>query len=204
MKLLRNLEFIKGQLSKVNRQLGMTFIELVVVMSIFAIISGIALFNFGSFSDSIALQNLAQDIALEIKQAQSDAITGRNTGIFTGTCGAAPCRPAYGVYFETSNPNQFISFADVYNNGIFLSGNPIQDPTTTTITKGNVVSDLCAGDKITCQTASSLEISFVRPFPNAVIFSPIGPAVYAEITIESPKGLKRVISVNSLGQISVK
>ncbi len=55
----------------------MTFLELIVVLGIFGAISATVLFNYGDFSSNVHLQNLAQDIALQIKKTQTDAISGR-------------------------------------------------------------------------------------------------------------------------------
>ncbi|MFA5933810.1 MAG: type II secretion system protein [Candidatus Paceibacterota bacterium] len=100
---------------------GMTFIELISVISIFAIISGITLFNFSSFGDSITLSNLAQDIALEIKQAQSSATAGEGFAKFQ-----AGKKPSYGLYFSTETTptdrtKKFIYFADKDNDGKYGS-----------------------------------------------------------------------------------
>ena len=46
---------------------GLTFIELIVVLSIVSVIAGVILFKFSDFSNNITLQNLSQDIALRIK-----------------------------------------------------------------------------------------------------------------------------------------
>jgi len=64
--------------ASVNKNSGMTFIELVVVMGIFTAISSTVLFNYRDFSDGVALQNLAQEIALQGKRAQTLASQGRS------------------------------------------------------------------------------------------------------------------------------
>lgn len=55
----------------------MTVIEMVVVIGIFATITGTILFNYRSFSSGVSLQNLAQEIALQGKRAQTLASQGR-------------------------------------------------------------------------------------------------------------------------------
>src|SRR3989338_5082429 len=92
-----------------RRQAGFTFIELVMVLTLFGILSGIVLFNFNSFSSSISLQNFAQDIALQVKQAQSNSISGKASFSFL-----PPNVPSYGVYFDITKNSEFIIFAD-YN-----------------------------------------------------------------------------------------
>ena len=90
---------------------GFTFIELVVVISIVSIISSVLIFNYGSFDANIRLQNLAQDIALRIKEAQTVAISGTYANDYSydfqyGASGdPAGQAPSYGVYFDViDNP----------------------------------------------------------------------------------------------------
>ena len=69
--------------------------ELLVVISIFLVISSVAIFNYGGFRSSVSLQNLTDDIALSIRKAQSFAIGARAVGgDFYGS---------YGIHFS-SNP----------------------------------------------------------------------------------------------------
>jgi len=80
---------------------GTTLIELLVVIGIFAMISGITIFNYGKFNSSLTTQNLADDIALTIRRAQGYAIgvRGYDNAFKSG----------YGVHFT---PNSTIS--DLY------------------------------------------------------------------------------------------
>jgi len=80
---------------------GTTLIELLVVIGIFAMISGITIFNYGKFNSSLTTQNLADDIALTIRRAQGYAIgvRGYDNAFDSG----------YGVHFT---PNSTIS--DLY------------------------------------------------------------------------------------------
>lgn len=93
----------------------MTAIELVVVMGIFAAISSTVLFNYRDFSSNVALQNLAQDIALQIKQAQTDAVSGRIPVLAPSSFQGEPSnypllipldwKPSYGVAFQLDETN---------------------------------------------------------------------------------------------------
>jgi len=74
-----------------QKQKGMTLIELLVALVIFSIITGIVLFNYGDFNASLTMQNLADDIALTVRRAQSYAIGVRGReGFF---------QVGYGVHF---------------------------------------------------------------------------------------------------------
>lgn len=97
---------------KIQNKSGMTAIELVVVMGIFAAISSTVLFNYRDFSSNIALQNLAQDIALQIKQAQTEAVSGRLPVFPAGSNQSLnpalvplDWTPSYGIAFDINMPN---------------------------------------------------------------------------------------------------
>ncbi len=68
-------KFFKNE--KQKSEAGMTFIEIIVVMGIFAAISATVLFNYRDFSSGVKLQNLSQEIALQGKRAQTLASQGR-------------------------------------------------------------------------------------------------------------------------------
>src|SRR3990172_1973836 len=110
-KVLRN--FNRGPALSLSK--GMTFIELIVVIGIFATISGVVLFNFTGFTTSISLQNLANQIALQLKKAQTQALSGTGgggTGLFF-----SPNKPSYGIHFSDGSQDKFYYFKDLDNNG---------------------------------------------------------------------------------------
>ena len=79
---------------------GFTLIELVTVIAIMGAMTSIVLFNFRSFSIKLEFDNLSQDIALRIVQAQKAAMTGVQNVAFTGL--GHDIKPAYGVYFSAA------------------------------------------------------------------------------------------------------
>lgn len=194
---------------------GMTFIELVIVMGIFATISSIVLFNFTGFSTNVSVQNLAQDIALRIKNAQTAAISGKfNVGFI------APNIPAYGMYFDITTPanqKKFVYFADLDNDG-FLTGQSACGTAgaecleETTIQTGDIVEKLCLNEEsgaLNCgNPVDNVFISFKRPFPDTIIRSTSSflPSQIndAEIKVLSSKGTEKTIIIWPTGQVSVK
>ena len=115
---------------KIQNKSGMTAIELVVVMGIFAAISSTVLFNYRDFSSNIALQNLAQDIALQIKQAQTDAVSGKiPTFPSTFTQSSNPFlvpldwTPSYGIAFDINMPNNNFTLGNTGFVYYFNAGN---------------------------------------------------------------------------------
>lgn len=66
-----------------NKQSGMTFLEVIVVLGIFSALSAVVLFNYRDFSSSTRLHNLGQEIALQGKRAQTLASQGRRPVLTT-------------------------------------------------------------------------------------------------------------------------
>lgn len=223
---------------------GVTFIELVVVISIFSIIAGTLVLNFSRFGLSVSLQNLAQDIALQINDAQKEAIAGRTNNLMAD-CDRTQsnCAPRYGVYFEIDGTNpskidqprtdgktivrffdygiQSIDLASAENGIYDTGGNACGTGALTecidrlTLGQGNYISGICVGDgaganSLTCNTAvTGINISFKRPFPDAIIQNNDGtvlPYNVARITISSPNGEipSKDIVITKLGRIHIE
>lgn len=92
----------------------MTLVELVVVLAIFVVVSGLTIFEYQNFRSSASAQTLADDIALSIRKAQSFAIGVRSAN--------ADFSSGFGIHFSIgqnySNPfsgsnKSFILFADM-------------------------------------------------------------------------------------------
>ena len=118
MKKIINFKFVIR-----NCQRGMTYVELIVVLSIFSVMTSVVLFNYGTFQAKVDIKNLASDIALKIVEAQKSALSGL---LPTQDPEASPWKPAYGVYFNPSSSvddtddipfnKKFIYFTDLHNN----------------------------------------------------------------------------------------
>jgi len=126
LKFIENTKIIKNSLKNTffgfsfNKNSGMTILELMVVIGIFATISGTILFNYRDFSDGVSLQNLAQEIALQGKRAQTLASQGRlpvlsqtqRQGIELDGTGLVPSDwiSSYGIAFDASMPKSFVFY----------------------------------------------------------------------------------------------
>ncbi len=200
----------------------MTYIEIIVVLSIFAVLSTVVMFNYGAFQSKIDIKNLASDIALKIVEAQKSSSSGKQPlNIVT----PADWKPSYGVYFNsTETPpdtdgialnKKFIYFADV---------NPVDTAytgaTTCTIEclgkiligKGNKISEItrCTGVNCPNPTApanilSHVAISFSRTKSAPVFYSQatLTGFEYVRITVTSPKGNNAYIKIYNSGRIQV-
>ena len=205
----------------------MTFIELVVVASIFSVVAGVTLFNYRSFDTNIAVQNMAQDISLFIRTTQSQATSGVLNNVFlAGVAYDSAEPPSYGIYFSTAMPNRFDRFADYDpEDGLYtLPPGGITGPCPSgeclerlTITDPDIIiSDVCgiigADGEEDCNI-DELHILFKRPFPTPKLVclvndpdpTPI-PCFGARVQISSTvSGISpRTIHVWNTGQISVE
>jgi len=207
-----------GELNKkTKKNEGMTYIELIVVLSIFSLLSSVALFNYGAFQDKIDIKNLGSDIALKIVEAQKSAVSGA----FSTHTLPASSKPSFGVYlYSGSISNQdadnkdFIYFADLNNNNSYddvtcsptnLSGECLDK---VRITKNNSISELkIFGTGAGCPAVvTALTVVFKRPDYSAIINS--NPSIscsvsYAQITVTSPKGTASLIKLYPSGRIQV-
>ncbi|MFH1170171.1 MAG: type II secretion system protein [Candidatus Vogelbacteria bacterium] len=190
---------------------GFTLIEMLVVISIFLIMTGVILANFPAFRDKAALDLLAQEIATTIRQAQVYGIGTREAGSeFT----------SYGIYFalDTSkglNNKTFYLYADKDANKNLSPNNPamcipasppgvdcIIEKFTITGTAKIEVLQGCTGNCASPTILPNLGIFFQRFYPEATL--PPGYS-YVKIVIQSTRDAtrKKEIQVWATGQIVV-
>lgn len=192
-----------------NYNKGMTYVELIVVLGIFAMLSAIAIFNYGDFQSNVDIKNLASDVALKIVEAQKASMSGAlpiNGGY------DKDWKPSYGVYFDPSSDNtSFIYFADLNQDRLFsdadcaLTGECIDK---INITKGNSIATLGivyeGDDTVNC--VDTLTVSFKRPNSSATIVSNgeiLSGVSYAQVTVISPKGNAANIKLYASGRTEV-
>ncbi|MFA6257806.1 MAG: type II secretion system protein [Candidatus Paceibacterota bacterium] len=188
---------------KNQKNRGMSYVELIVVLSIFAALSSVVIFNYGDFQDRVDIKNVASDIALKIVEAQKSSINGvlPPPGY---NYDADTWKPAYGVYFDIVNNNkQFIYFADL--NGDFIYNESAID--TINITKGNVIEKIenCSDANCTLfPSVSPLSIFFRRPDSSAIFDGAIvASSGYIRISILSPKEATALIKIYPSGRVQV-
>lgn len=210
-----------------NKNSGFTLIEMAVVLGIFLLISGLIIFNYSDFHSNVSLENLAQDVALNIRRAQSYA---------TGSKGAGSEFPGYGIHFNTDSnfvtqhsggPKSFIFFADLASSPV-PSGYPIYDESNVrkecgydnliggneciediTINSTDIINEICLNGS-SC-VPGTLDIVFTRPDPDPTFcFLPTGSSMCAgsvssaSIHLISVTGKEKVITVWNTGQINTE
>src|SRR3989344_7878132 len=149
------------------KQKGFTLIELMVTVGIFVLMTGLILARYGSFNQGILLTNLAYDVALTIRSAQSYGLNVKSVPNSSVNFSNEFNYP-FGVHFKKDS-KFFILFADADVDGRFDSG---EDISTTNIKRGSKVGILCVGTESSCDSSiNTLDIAFKRPDPVAHIQS---------------------------------
>jgi prepilin-type N-terminal cleavage/methylation domain-containing protein len=138
---------------KRNLQQGVTLVEMLIVVGIFAVVAAILLFNFSSFSTNVTARNLAQDVALSIRKAQTYATSVNKVALNLTT----DQYPAYGATFSiapvttsstTNYPptrKKFLIFADISTTGSNSPNNLYDYNSSTSVTCGTIINTTYTG-----------------------------------------------------------
>ncbi len=191
---------------------GFTLVELLVVLAIIVTITTIALTSQSAFNKTLIVANTAYDIGLTLRSAETYGLGSRAVGAIVNA--------GYGLHFQSGSPGSFILFADTYpaascgspdcksGDNIYSSGS---DSRVQTYALGNgiVISDFCAYPSFgnpSCMVAHGgglpwLDIVFARPNPDASIIANGFSYATACVTVSSPQGGSRGVSVTTSGQI---
>ena len=184
-----------------NFKKGFTLIEMLMVVSIFAVITSTVLTSHSKFSGNLLLGSLAYDVALSIRQAQVFGLSVREVSVGSGVFNVG-----YGVHFDNNLDTSYILFADLNDNSEYDGPNEIVE--VFNINNKYRISDLCGltPNGTTCVGGvSTIDIVFKRPDPDAIISSNTGVNHRkAEVILQSPSGKERKVSIWTTGQISVE
>ncbi len=96
----------------------MSYVELMVVLAIFSIMSGVVLFNYQNFQHQVEIKSLSNDIALKIVEAQKSAMSGQLAPPKQMEQAIANWKPSYGLYFSVNTNDRFIYFVDLNNSAL--------------------------------------------------------------------------------------
>ena len=203
---------------------GFTLVELMVVLAIMVVITGVVLTSQSSFNRTLVLANTAYDIALTLRSAEPRGLGSRVT--------SSASNAGYGVHFETGTSNMFTLFADIYP--VPSSSSPCHpkvDPTTPdalpgdcvyevnqgewvldyTLGNGITISDFCAYTSgWSCTSGGNItSLDIVLSPPNADPFMSVNGSYNSSflvtkacITVTSPQGGSRFVSVAGTGEIT--
>lgn len=181
---------------------GFSLLEVLITAAIIGIITTIALVRYSSFNNVILLKNQAFELALDLREAQTFAISVRGDG--------GEFRQEYGISFDRgSNPGQYILFQDADSAALpaYNAGEEIVGPII--IDSRFELSDICINDETTCGI-DRLDATFRRPNFDAMIRAVVSgvpvSAYNARIVLANvidPTGTVSVL-ITSTGQILVE
>ena len=157
---------------------GLTLIELMVVVSIFLIITTVVIFNYGAFNSSVSLQNLTDDIALSIRKAQGFAIGARGIG--------EDFKNSYGMHFSINPASNNL---DSSIRSFLMFSVPISlDPLLKKYTVGTGSCGDGSGDNKCIEFFNIMTADYIKDikvFKNSGDES-IGPNAYVDIVFTRP------------------
>jgi prepilin-type N-terminal cleavage/methylation domain-containing protein len=189
---------------------GFTLIELLVSISIVTVIMAVVIFNYGGFNDTLALSAAEQDLAIAVREAQTYGLSVKEVSVGSGQFNAA-----YGIYFSPTSPSEYDVFVDKNGNGLYDAGSGCGSGATECLEKfifrdGVTISAICDDTSCPPASASSMQVTFLRPNPDATInfVNSGGTIVETGLTgkavLMSPQGKTATVTIGSTGQISVQ
>jgi prepilin-type N-terminal cleavage/methylation domain-containing protein len=201
---------------------GFTLLEMLVVLSISTILVGVVIFNYRDADSSLIMRNLAFEVSLTIRQAQTYGLGVRDSqdenNAFDIAYGVQFLGPVDGVANDT-----FFLFADTNNTGTSqlrkcnqsvsgdpctnLNGEEVLDSLSLTrqITFDRISGNPSSGTgEVELSQGEPLNITFKRPNPDATINLDGEDMNDVTLTLMGPNGSKIDVYVNTAGQISVQ
>ena len=206
----------KNNHSKDSR--GFTLIELMVSITIAVLIMTVVMFSYRTFSDNLALSAAEQEISISIRQVQIYGLSVRQS-----SAGSGNFSTGFGIYASANDPTNYYLFSDANNDNKCDDGKSCSSATELmekdTLQNGveiapNGICGAAFGGAIICPPnagAVSMDVTFVRPNPNAVIrFTDkngafLGGAYQSgQIQLISQLGKTATVTIGNTGQISVQ
>jgi prepilin-type N-terminal cleavage/methylation domain-containing protein len=208
---------------------GFTLIEFIVIISIFAIMASVALFNFSGFRSTVGQNNLAHDIALTIRQAQvfgwSTTTDTANNLVALDSVTGNPLRFAEGITIEYPFDQQKEFFLYRKANALTSQEYTVADEKIDTIKiagphrivavqSGSSHDDLLVDAQRHIPSGTpltgTLSIAFTRPRPEALFFSggslisDTYVAIYIAGDQDAPGIASHAVIVSRTGEIDVQ
>lgn len=173
-----------------NREGGFTIPELLVVVAVIMLMTGLILPNWKSGEQSLALDRVAHKAGQDVRRAQELSMRAE---AFTCTTGSIS---GYGVFFDQNTPTSYILFAECNGNNMYNDG----------------VDGIVGGEGITLE--SGIEIFSLSPSEEvSIVFEPPTPRVFvngqegvsAQVSFQRTDGVgaPRTLDISSKGVIDI-
>lgn len=168
---------------------GFTLIEMLVVLAIIILLTGIVVFNVSTERQNSALLRSAQNLSLNLRRAQTYALTVKQFKTYGVPCG-------WGVHFNGADSTSYVIFADLAlaadcsDRDFVRAVNGSEDFETVNLETGVTVSSL---------SNNLSDVVFSPPEPS-VTFTP--NQTVAIVTLINKNSSTRAININKTGFIS--
>jgi len=172
-----------------NIDCGFTLVEILVVLAIIVMITAVVIFNIARQRQDSALLRSAQTLSLNLRQAESFALSSK---VFKTQ--GVPC--GWGIHFSGINSTSYIIFADLALNQNCSDRDFIRNPNG-------------SEDFATVNFDTDISISGLSSGLSDIVFSPPAPKVNfrpdqttAGITLVNKNLFVKTVTVNKVGLIS--
>ena len=168
---------------------GFTLVEMIVVLAIIIVITGIVTFNISTERQNSALLRSAQKLSLDLRRAQSFALSSK-----TYKTAGVPC--GWGVHFNEAGSTSYTIFADLAsaqdcsNRDFKMASDGSENFEIVNLESGITVNSL---------SNNLSDVVFTPPDP-MVNFTPNQTSV--SIVLVNKNGATRAININKTGFIS--
>jgi prepilin-type N-terminal cleavage/methylation domain-containing protein len=188
---------------------GFTLIELMITIGIFVFMTAVLLSKYNSFYSGTIFKNLAYDIALTIRQAQTYGISVK----VADSSSSSNFNEAYGVHVELLVDPDFKKFrlSTFVPSGSVFTEKDIEQ--VYNLKNGArlfypLVSK--TGGPVSTTQVRFVNIIFRRPNPEAIICAKVAAIDlydcsynWTRLILRAPDGTSRTVEVNSAGQIKI-
>ena len=182
---------------------GLTLVEMLTVVSILVILSGIMFANYKNGNDALILDRVSQKLAQDLRRTMGMAISGQ---------GLSANYNAYGIYFNTASNSSYILFKNNTNKGTGNFTYSTSAPADSifeiiNIEKGAKICEL--KNNGTVIGSGTISVAAVPPTPAVYMDSAVNnDDIYIVIAPEnetncSNPARKKVVKINNAGRIDI-
>lgn len=157
-----------------------SLVEMMVVITIITVVTGIALLGHSNFDRSMLLTDAAYSVALGAREMQTFGLSSRTASLGGGVFAA---NIAYGIHVNSTSPNSYLLFADTQRTG----GAPLANcPTGTVSTAPDYKRGNCLYETQSPADGIVEQFSFSRGFKVSSFCGKSGATTYCSTDATSP------------------
>ncbi|MCK5416159.1 type II secretion system protein [Candidatus Parcubacteria bacterium] len=193
---------------------GFTLVELLVSVGVIVVITSVFLINYNQYRKSANLNMATQEIVSNIRRVQNYALASKED-----VSGNIP-DGGWGIYFDITNNNKLIIFADMNDNGTYDGdgdgdgSDGDEDYELIILPKGIIVKNNwypVGASMVANQNCDETSLVYKPPVPKVIVTGSTNCSATANTTpnfsnveIQNTKGEIKIIKFNNFGLIDVE